>query len=134
MSKSRKKADQNVDKRAKTLRPRKAQDVPVTQRMLYEVRSELSVRINSVNSELKGEMTSLRNELRGEMTSLRNELKDEMTSLSNKVVGEIHSLALLVEEQNARNKFVLDGYASLHDRQAHLEQEFANFKKANPSA
>jgi hypothetical protein len=39
-----------------------------------------------------------------------------MDSKFDKVISEVHRIGLLVEEQNARNKFVLDGYTSLSDR------------------
>jgi hypothetical protein len=80
----------------KRLTPRKSKDVPVTQEMLNEVRSELKHSI--VSLDLK------------------------MGTQFEKVLAEVHRVGLLVEEQNSRNRFVLDGYASLDERMGRLEQ------------
>lgn len=86
-------------------------DVLVTQKMLYAVRDELKSDVNSTKKELRGEMATLRSELKTEMGVLREDLK-----------GEIHRLALLVEEQNARNKIVMDGLTELFYRQDRVEK------------
>jgi hypothetical protein len=75
-------------------------DVLVTQKMLYEVRDEL-----------KQDMSGVKIELKRDMEILRSEVK-----------SEIHRLALLVEEQNARNKIVMDGLTELFYRQDRVEK------------
>lgn len=39
-----------------------------------------------------------------------------------KMSSDIHRIALLVEAQNAKNNYVLDGYAQLYDRQDRIEK------------
>ncbi len=41
----------------------------------------------------------------------------------DKVLAEVHRMAVLMEEQNARNRFVLEGYDQLYKRQDRLEIE-----------
>lgn len=73
-----------------------ADDVPVTRGMLAEVRSELFSRIDQAKLELRGEILGIK--------------------------ADIARLGFLIEEQNARNKIVLDGLAAFIDRQARVEQ------------
>jgi hypothetical protein len=85
-------------------KPVRSGDVPATSGMLYEMESRLDFKIET-----------LRTELRAESSSLRSEMKAAMSKLNTSLRAEIHRIGLLVEEQNARNKFVLDGYAQLHE-------------------
>jgi hypothetical protein len=62
----------------------------------------------------KGDVPVTRNML----FSVRDQLKEEISSLRHDLTAQIHRLGVLMEEQNARNAFVLDGYASLFERQA----------------
>lgn len=48
---------------------------------------------------------------------------NQLESQVAQVLSEIHRLAILVEEQNARNKYVLDGYEQIFQRQDRLEIE-----------
>lgn len=48
---------------------------------------------------------------------------NQMDAKIEMVLSAVHKVALLVEEQNARNKFVLDGYKSLNDRLEKLERK-----------
>lgn len=41
----------------------------------------------------------------------------------DKVLAEVHRMAVLMEEQNARNRFALEGYDQLYKRQDRLEIE-----------
>ncbi len=45
----------------------------------------------------------------------------EMDAKFERVLSEIFRIGVLVEEQNNRNRFVLDGYASLYERQERFE-------------
>lgn len=65
-------------------------DVPVTRGMLTGVRTELIERIDATRAELKAE------------------IRDVKAGLAR--------IEVLVEEQNARNKIVLDGIAALLSR------------------
>lgn len=82
------------------------------------VHSELKSEISAVRSDLKSEISAVRSELKSEISALRSELISEIADLRVDFSGfksELHRVALLVEEQNARNKFVLDGYAQLYE-------------------
>lgn len=75
-------------------------DVLVTQKMLYAVRDEL----------------------KQDIAGSKIEIKSEMEVALSGVKSEIHRLALLVEEQNARNKIVMDGLTELFYRQDRVEK------------
>ena len=47
------------------------------------------------------------------ITALQLEMKAGFANLDSKFSG----MMILLEEQNARNRFVLDGYTSIHDKQ-----------------
>lgn len=105
-----------TSKKVKT--PKKSKDIPVTQGMLYEVRNELKKDIGSVRHEVSSvrhEVSSVRHEIEAVKQSVEA-LREEMNSKFDKVISEVHRIGLLVEEQNARNKYVLDGYTHLSDR------------------
>lgn len=107
-----------------------------------EMRSEMA----SFKDEMKFEMASFtagmisfKDEIKSEVNSFRGEIKilredisridHKMDSRFDKVLAEVHRIGVLVEEQNARNKFVLDGYAVLYDRQGKVEQQVHSFEK-----
>jgi hypothetical protein len=91
-------------RRPTRMTPRKSKDVPVTQEMLYEVRAELQHSIVSLESKMESKFKSVDGRF------------DLIDSKFEKVLAEVHRVGLLVEEQNSRNRFVLDGYASLDER------------------
>ncbi len=90
--------------------PSRAEDVPVTQKMLYLVRDELKSDIRATNSNLES-------------------LEHKMDARFDKMTSEIHRLAILVEEQNAKNNIVLDGLSSLFHRQDRVENQVTEFGK-----
>ena len=112
-------------------------DVTATQGMLFGVRDQLRAEILSVKEELSGSIQSVKSELKREIDSLRNETKQDIDALRTEVrVGfhdlkadihrlssVIHRLGVIFEEQNARNAIVLDGYASLFERQERVEKK-----------
>lgn len=102
----------------------RADDVPVTRRMLYLVRDELKADLGS----LRGENKSIKGEIaviKGEIASI----KGEMASMRSEMTSGIHRIALLVEEQNARNAFVLDGLNVLFHRQDRIEKTVAELQE-----
>ena len=117
--------------KAKVVKPVRSPDVPVTQRMLYLVRDELKADVK----EVRGEIQEVRGEIkqiRGEIKGLKGEIegvKGSIQSLEGRLTSEIHRLALLMEEQNARNIYVLDGLTNLFGRQERLEQEMAELRR-----
>ncbi len=126
--------------------PRKASDVFVTQKMLFQVRDELKAQtasseqkllsavyeIRSENQGFKAEFESIRAEIhdiRSEMHDIRaeiHELRSDIHGVKSEVQAlraDVHRIALLVEEQNNRNKIVLDGLTQLFERQGRIEEE-----------
>lgn len=108
--------------------PKKSKDVPVTKAMLDEAVDGLRTVVDGHYSEFKNfriqmgrEFTKFRSEMASEFTAVRTEMSQGFTE----VKSEIHRLALLVEEQNARNIFVLDGLTQLSDRQERLEKDYS---------
>jgi chromosome segregation ATPase len=116
-----------------------AAEVPVTYAMLREVRTELLERIDQAKAELRSDMQRMEARLdakidaqgislRSEMAELRAEVKEvkaDLTALRGEVHGmraELARVASMVEEQNARNRIVLDGLMAYIDRQNRLEK------------
>jgi chromosome segregation ATPase len=147
--------------------PEKSADVPVTQRMLFEVRDQLDARIKSeihgvtsvihghearfgsIMSEIHGVTSvihghearfgSIMSEIHGvksEVHGLRSEIHEVKSAIHGHeakfeaIRSEIHRLALLVEEQNSRNRIVLDGLTSLFGRQERVEAKVLDFETA----
>lgn len=75
--------------KASIKRPVRSSEVPATSAMLYETEERLTHKMDSGFA--------------------RTDSKIE------EVKSEVHRVALLVEEQNARNKYVMDGYAQLYE-------------------
>lgn len=46
---------------------------------------------------------------------MEERLGSKIDSAKFDLKSELHRVALLVEEQNARNKFVMDGYAQVYE-------------------
>jgi hypothetical protein len=83
-----------MKKKTRAIRkPIRSQQVPATTAMLYEMEERLTSRMDAG------------------FESLRSEFKSDFGQLKS----ELHRVALLVEEQNARNKYVMDGYAPLYE-------------------
>jgi chromosome segregation ATPase len=118
--------------------PLKAADVPVTRAMLGGVRTELLQRIDQAREEAKegtqkldAKIDGVKAELKADIHKVKTELHEVKADLHN-VKGAVHGMQaqmarieLLVEEQNARNKIVLDGIAALLSRQDQVEQRMA---------
>lgn len=83
-------------RKTNSVKPVRSRDVPATAAMLYEMEERLNTKIDSRFHEVKSEVHGLKSEMQA--------LKSEM-----------HRIALLTEEQNARNKFVMDGYAQIYE-------------------
>ncbi len=104
---------------SKKLRPpRKSPDIPVTSQMLEEARFELKREIESFRHEVKGEFKSVK----ADVAKVQAHVEKVQADVS-KVLAAVHRVGLLVEEQNARNKYVLDGYTSLSDRLDKVEKQ-----------
>ena len=134
-----------------------ADDVPATCGLLRAVRNELILRIDHSEVSLRGEMQAIKVELQDEMRAIKVELRQEMQAIKVELQGEIRALRqevrelqvqvgqiqttlaqvqvdvarmlVLVEEQNARNKVVLDGLAASFARHERTEERLDALEK-----
>lgn len=105
--------------------PERAKDVPVTQAMLFEVRDGLGARIDQNTHEL-GKLNSRIDQNTHELSKLNARIDEnthEIKKMRAEMKEEFHEIKLLVEEQNARNRIVLDGLTSLFARQERIEKK-----------
>ena len=81
----------------------------------------LDTKIDALGTRLDAKIDALRAEMdsRFKLVDVRFDRTD--AKIEN-VLAAVHRVALRVEEQNARNIFVLDGYTSLNDRVEKLEK------------
>jgi hypothetical protein len=86
----------------KKKRPERANEMPASAGMLYNVRDELKSDVSSLSRKMDTRFAATDSKL------------DAMNS-------KIHQALLLVEEQNARNRIVFDGLTSLFTRQERTE-------------
>ena len=84
---------------------KKSSELPATQKMLYGVRDEL-----------KSDISTLRNEMKAGFREIHAKL--------DRQDAKFHRMLTLYEEQEGRNKYVLDGYASIDDRLERLERKY----------
>ena len=110
----------------------KSENVPATQSSITHLKKHVDKRIDSL--ELR--MASFENKMDARFTQVDArfthvdarfthvdaQLNDLKASIAN-VLSEVHRIALLTEEQNARNKYVLEGYDQIFKRQDRLEVE-----------
>ena len=108
----------NKKKLSKKVFTKKSYEVPATQGMLFEFREEMKMSMSSLNSKID----SLELKMDSRFKSMDSRFKS-MDSRFDKILSEVHRIALMVEDQNARNKYVLDGYTSLNDRLEKVEKK-----------
>ena len=87
----------------------KTGNLPATQAMLSTFHQKIKSDIKSTEKKLEAKINQVESKI------------NQVESKIELVLSEINRMAILMEEQNSRNKFVLDGYASLYDRQDRLE-------------
>jgi chromosome segregation ATPase len=101
-----------------------AAELPATRVMLGAVRTELLERIDQTKHELKAEIQEVKaeiQEVRAEVHALKGEVHDVKAGLHG-LQAAMARITLLFEEQNARNKIVLDALSAFMDRQMRIEQ------------
>jgi len=98
-------------------KPKKSNEMPATQGMLYEVRDELKSEVTSVRLEMKYGFS----ELASKIESLTSKIEGHDAKFEEQN-AKIHRMLTLYEEQENRNKYVLDGYASINSRLEKLEK------------
>jgi len=87
----------------------KSADLPVTQGMLTAVHKQIKASINSSEKKLESKINQVESKI------------NQVESKVELVLSEMHRMAVLMEEQNSRNRYVLDGYDSLYQRQDRVE-------------
>jgi hypothetical protein len=118
-------------RRQQTPYPERSKDVPVTHAMLYEVRDQLLEQIKAEARRTDSrfdEMNSKFNAMNSKFDAINSQFND-IHAGQHSLKSELHRLALLVEEQNSRNKIVLDGLTNIFTRQERLESEFRDLRK-----
>ena len=70
--------------------------------------------LNETRDELKSDNASLRLEMKAGFGQIKSDIKN-LDSKVEKVLSAVHRVTAIVEEQETRNKYVLDGYQSLRD-------------------
>ncbi len=107
---------------------------------MSELRTEVKSEIHGLKSEIhevKSEIHGLKSEIhevKSEIHGLKSEIHDvKSEGQSTKAAiyslkAEMHRVALLVEEQNAKNNIVLDGLTSLFHRQERVESEVKDLR------
>ena len=99
--------------------------------MFTTLRKQIKAEINSSEKRLESKINQVESKI-NQVESKINQVESKINQVDSKVelvLSEIHRMAILMEEQNSRNKFVLDGYASLYERQDRLELRFDAHEK-----
>jgi chromosome segregation ATPase len=123
----------------------RAEDRPATRKHLELVRRELRSEIRALDArteagfhKIQGEMQALRSELGGEMQALRSELGGEIQAVRSELNGlrvefgtfrsvleeiraSVSGMAINFEQQREDNRFVMEGYQLLWQRQERIE-------------
>ena len=116
MKKTKLTVSQSASSKASKPGPKKSNDVPVTKKMLFEVRDELKESISALRMEFKADFHGVKSEiheLRSEIHGIKFEL--------HCVKSELRRMALLFGEANARNTLVLDGLPERYGRPERVE-------------
>jgi uncharacterized phage infection (PIP) family protein YhgE len=98
---------------------------------VQQARTELKAEVQQVRTELKAEVQQVRTELKAEVQQVRAVLKAEIHEVKAGMHGiqaQMARIEFLVEEQNARNKVVLDGITAVFSRQDQVEQRVSNIE------
>ncbi len=111
-----------------TTYPRRAADAFVNQKMLYGVRDELKAHVDSKIYGLRAEFIEFRSDIESRLEKIDAKFEVVNSKLED-LTSAVHRMGLLAEEQNNRNKIVLDGLSHLFGRQDRLESQFIEFKK-----
>jgi len=101
--------------------PKKSDDIPATKRMIDELSDELK----SDNASLSLKISSMDSRI-SSLDSKIDSVKDELKSDIMKLTAAVHRSNALVEEQNNKNNFVLDGYAQIYDQIKDLQKNKAD--------
>lgn len=101
-----------------------ADELPVTRAMLGELRTELLERIAQVHDALEARFHEVKaeiHEVKADIHSVKADIHDVKADIHELKAGMARML-LLIEEQNARNRVVLDGLVAVMARQERAER------------
>jgi hypothetical protein len=104
--------------------PPQDKDLPATQGMLQLVRNELK-------SEMKagfGQVDARFNQIDARFAQFESKFA-QVDSRFEQILSEISRIGILVEEQNSRNRIVLEGLAGLWQRQDRIESRVDDVEK-----
>ncbi len=123
----------------------KTSDLPVTQLMLTTLHKQIKSDVKSTEKHLESKINQVESKINqveskinqveskiNQVESKINQVESKINQVESKielVLSEVHRIAVLMEEQNSRNKFVLDGYDSIYQRQDRLEARFDAHEK-----
>lgn len=128
-----------------TQKPVKSDDVPCTKAHLELVRQELKSDITSLSLNMNSKFQLLESKFQNVDSKFQNiESKflhvesrfqqmdsrfQDMDSKFEKMTSVLFEMKALLEEQNSRNRVVLDGYAHLFDKSVSVESRIENLEK-----
>jgi hypothetical protein len=93
-------------------------DLPATQGMMQLVRSELKADFREIRSEMKSEFRQV------------DARFEKVLEAVHHVASEVVRIGILTEEQNSRNRVVLEGLTGLAQRQDRLEYRVDEIDKS----
>lgn len=96
------------------------------------VEARLNAKIDAVEARLNAKIDAVEARLNAKIDAVEAKLDAKITKLDSKlelVLAAVHRVAALVEEQNSRNRYVLDGYASLYDAQEDIKARLEKLEK-----
>lgn len=106
-------------------------DLPATQGMLHLARTEAKEGMKSLKFELKADIKQVDSKIDGVDAKI-----DRVLEKVDRVLVEVHGIAasvarmgMLNEEQNSRNRIVLESHTGLAQRQDRLEARVDNVEK-----
>ena len=102
---------------------KKSSELPATQKMLYGVRDELKSDISTLRNEMKAGFREIHAKFDSRFERLQASI-DKQNAKLDRQDAKFHRMLTLYEEQEGRNKYVLDGYASIDDRLERLERKY----------
>ena len=91
-------------------------ELPVTRAMLHGVRDELRARIDGTNARIDGTNARI-----DETNARIDETNARLDALRAEVLAEIHRIGALVEDQEARNRVVVEAVQGHHARFERIE-------------
>jgi hypothetical protein len=98
---------------------KKSGDIAVAKNMLDETRNELKSDIASLKLGTQSGFQKMDARFKGVDARF-----DELASKMETLTAAVHRALALHEEQEARNKYVLDGHQGLTDRQDRIEEKY----------